>query len=83
MEMQHYWFSYLKICLAEQFEAKQTFYTRIEQKNLFLCFPGSSNYTEKRRKPTQLSSMVYLLEDTDIQDDLKIINKNKAFSVSC
>jgi hypothetical protein len=48
----------------------------------YCCFLGNSTYTEKRRKPTQLSSMVYLLDDTDIQDDLKIINKNKAFTVS-
>lgn len=46
-------------------------------------FAGSTGYGngEKRRKPTQLSSMTYLLEETDIIDDLKIINKNKAFSM--
>lgn len=44
---------------------------------------GTGNYTgnEKRRKPMQMSSMTYLLEDSDIIDDLKIINKNKAFSM--
>jgi hypothetical protein len=36
---------------------------------------------DKRRKPLQLSSMTYILDDSDILDDLKIINKNKAFSV--
>jgi len=47
-------------------------------------FLGNSNFgpIEKRRKPTQLSTMTYLLEDSDILDDLKIINKNKAFTVS-
>ena len=30
----------------------------------------------------QMSSMTYMLEDGDIIEDLKIINKNKAFSVS-
>ena len=29
----------------------------------------------------QMSSMTYMLEDNDIIEDLKIINKNKAFSV--
>ena len=29
----------------------------------------------------QMSSMTYLLEDSDIIEDLKIINKNKAFSM--
>ena len=45
---------------------------------------GSGNYggNEKRRKPMQMSSMTYMLEDGDIIEDLKIINKNKAFSVS-
>ena len=45
---------------------------------------GSGSYggNEKRRKPMQMSSMTYMLEDNDIMDDLKIINKNKAFSVS-
>ena len=44
---------------------------------------GSGNYggNEKRRKPMQMSSMTYMLEDNDIIEDLKIINKNKAFSV--
>ena len=37
---------------------------------------------DKRRKPLQLSSMTYILDESDILDDLKIINKNKAFSVS-
>ena len=45
---------------------------------------GSSSYGpgKKRRKPTQLSAMTYLLDESDVLDDLKIINKNKAFSVS-
>lgn len=45
---------------------------------------GSSSYGpgEKRRKPTQLSAMTYLLDESDVLDDLKIINKNKAFSMS-
>jgi hypothetical protein len=45
---------------------------------------GSASYGpgEKRRKPTQLSAMTYLLDESDVLDDLKIINKNKAFSVS-
>jgi hypothetical protein len=30
----------------------------------------------------QMSSLTYLLDDSDIIDDLKIINKNKAFSVN-
>ncbi len=30
----------------------------------------------------QLSSLTYNLEDNEILEDLKIINKNKAFSVS-
>jgi hypothetical protein len=49
-----------------------------------LCrlFSDAANYGEKRRKPTQLSALTYLLDDSDIIDDLKIINKNKAFSVS-
>merc|ERR1719471_91782 len=44
---------------------------------------GTGNYggSEKRRKPMQMSSMTYLLEDSDIIEDLKIINKNKAFSM--
>merc|ERR1712156_778063 len=44
---------------------------------------GSGNYggNEKRRKPMQMSSMTYMLEDNDIIEDLKIINKNKAFSM--
>ena len=44
---------------------------------------GTGNYGggEKRRKPMQMSSMTYLLEDSDIIEDLKIINKNKAFSM--
>jgi len=44
---------------------------------------GSGNYggNEKRRKPMQMSSMTYLLEDNDVIEDLKIINKNKAFSM--
>merc|ERR1719367_658569 len=44
---------------------------------------GSGNYggNEKRRKPMQMSSMTYMLEDGDIIEDLKIINKNKAFSL--
>ena len=29
----------------------------------------------------QMSSMTYLLDDTDVIEDLKIINKNKAFSM--
>jgi hypothetical protein len=37
---------------------------------------------DKRRKPLQLSSMTYILDESDILDDLKIINKNKAFSVT-
>ena len=48
--------------------------------------PGSGNGSygndQKRRKPLQLSGISYLLEDSDILDDLKIINKNKAYSVS-
>jgi len=49
-----------------------------------LSSSGSSSYGpgEKRRKPTQLSAMTYLLDESDVLDDLKIINKNKAFSVS-
>ncbi len=51
--------------------------------NVFL-FVGASGYGpgDKRRKPTQLSSMTYILDESDILDDLKIINKNKAFTVS-
>ena len=47
------------------------------------CFLGTGTYGtgEKRRKPMQLSSLTYLLEDSEVIDDLKIINKNKAFSV--
>ena len=46
-------------------------------------FLGTGTYGtgEKRRKPMQLSSLTYLLEDSEVIDDLKIINKNKAFSV--
>lgn len=36
---------------------------------------------DKRRKPNQLSSMTYQLDEGEILEDLKIINKNKAFSV--
>merc|ERR1711976_354639 len=43
---------------------------------------GSYGGSEKRRKPMQLSSLTYLLDDSDVIDDLKIINKNKAFSVN-
>ena len=41
----------------------------------------SGTGSAKRRKPMQLSSLTYLLEDSEVIDDLKIINKNKAFSV--
>ncbi len=46
--------------------------------------PGSGGYGpgEKRRKPMQMGSLTYLLEDSEINEDLKIINKNKQFSVS-
>ena len=55
-----------------------------EIKRFCLFSLGSGNYggNEKRRKPMQMSSMTYMLEDGDIIEDLKIINKNKAFSVS-
>lgn len=45
---------------------------------------GSGGYTpgEKRRKPMQLSNMTYVLNDSEILDDLKIINKNKSISVN-
>merc|ERR1712203_957646 len=43
---------------------------------------GTYGTGEKRRKPMQLSSLTYLLEDSDVIDDLKIINKNKAFSMN-
>eukprot|EP00095_Tigriopus_kingsejongensis_P011856 maker-scaffold180_size281610-snap-gene-0.32 protein:Tk11856 transcript:maker-scaffold180_size281610-snap-gene-0.32-mRNA-1 annotation:"sin3 histone deacetylase corepressor complex component sds3" len=36
---------------------------------------------EKRRKPQPNAAINYLLEDSDILDDLKIINKNRAFSM--
>merc|ERR1711874_534178 len=42
---------------------------------------GTYGTGEKRRKPMQLSSLTYLLEDSEIIEDLKIINKNKAFSM--
>jgi hypothetical protein len=47
-------------------------------------FSGATGYGpgDKRRKPLQLSSMTYILDESDVLDDLKIINKNKAFSVS-
>ena len=41
----------------------------------------SGTGSAKRRKPMQLSSLTYLLEDSEVIDDLKIITKNKAFSV--
>ena len=47
----------------------------------FVLGGGSYGGNEKRRKPMQLSSLTYLLEDSDVIDDLKIINKNKAFLV--
>ena len=52
--------------------------------HVFLSVLGGSGYGpgDKRRKPTQLSSMTYILDESDILDDLKIINKNKAFTVS-
>jgi len=52
--------------------------------HVFLSVSGASGYGpgDKRRKPTQLSSMTYILDESDILDDLKIINKNKAFTVS-
>jgi len=50
---------------------------------------ASSGYGEKRRgngngngKPINMVSLNFLLEDNDIHDDLKIINKNKAFSTN-
>jgi len=43
---------------------------------------GTYGTGEKRRKPMQLSSLTYLLEDSEVIDDLKIINKNKAFSMN-
>lgn len=48
----------------------------------FSIIKGSGGYggSEKRRKPMQMSSMSYILDDGDIIDDLKIINKNKVFS---
>ncbi len=48
-----------------------------------MSFAGSGGYGpgEKRRKPAQLSSINYNLEDSEILEDLKIINKNKAFSM--
>ena len=49
---------------------------------LFSLGSGYNGSNEKRRKPMQMSSMTYMLEDGDIIEDLKIINKNKAFSVS-
>ena len=50
--------------------------------NYYSLGTGSYGGSEKRRKPMQLSSLTYLLDDSDVIDDLKIINKNKAFSVS-
>ena len=53
-------------------------------KSLSRCYlcpdPGSYGPGEKRRKPAQLSNLTYNLEDNEILEDLKIINKNKAFS---
>ena len=55
---------------------------KIKRFCLFSLGSGYNGGNEKRRKPMQMSSMTYMLEDGDIIDDLKIINKNKAFSVS-
>ena len=41
----------------------------------------SGTGSAKRRKPMQLSSLTYLLEDSEVIDDLKIITKNKESSV--
>ena len=41
----------------------------------------SGTGSAKRQKPMQLSSLTYSLDDSEVIDDLKIINKNKAFSV--
>ena len=46
-----------------------------------LADSGGYGHGEKRRKTLQLSSLTYQLDDNDVIDDLKIINKNKAFSV--
>ena len=43
---------------------------------------GTYRTGQKRRKPMQLSSVTYLLEDSEVIDDLKIINRNKAFSMT-
>ena len=43
---------------------------------------GTYRTGQKRRKPMQLSSVTYLLEDSEVIDDLKIINRNKAFSMN-
>ncbi|TRY73269.1 hypothetical protein TCAL_01939 [Tigriopus californicus] len=45
---------------------------------------GSGGYGpgEKRRKPQPNAVINHLLDDNDILDDLKIINKNRAFSVA-
>ena len=55
---------------------------KIKRFCLFSLGSGYNGSNEKRRKPMQMSSMTYMLEDGDIIEDLKIINKNKAFSVS-
>ena len=54
----------------------------IVMSSIFL--PGSSGYGpgDKRRKITRVSALTYLLDETDVLDDLKIINKSKAISVS-
>ena len=43
---------------------------------------GTYRTGQKRRKPMQLSSVTYLLEDSEVIDDLKIINRNKDFSMN-
>ena len=46
-------------------------------------YTGSSGYGpgDKRRKITRVSALTYLLDESDVLDDLKIINKSKAISV--
>ena len=77
--------SFIHFNLSLLMHDKRYFYSdgnKIKRFCLFSLGSGYNGSNEKRRKPMQMSSMTYMLEDGDIIEDLKIINKNKAFSVS-